>query len=277
MVEVGRPTVDLAPLAPNRIQGEAISSWLARTSAAHHLMLSELEDELGSSVAAFDRGNCSQLARLAAMTGAAVGELQAVISPDLVAHPLRTGPGPPSCWAVCPKCLTDDEGQGRPPHVRAAWVHPLATACSVHRRHLVPYAASPIRIVEDEILFADSGETLGRQDLLLEKAAFDDWRMLDRVNRALQRSSRPAAAVELLELRFAVRDVVDGLATQARPPMGALMNVFEWPLFARRSIGGSLRLPADWWSDLDATDRLLFVRIALAILSEPPDPAKEQP
>ena len=101
--------------------------------------------------------------------------------------------------------------------------------------------------------------------------------MLDRVNRALQRSSRPAAAVELLELRFAVRDVVDGLATQARPPMGALMNVFEWPLFARRSIGGSLRLPADWWSDLDATDRLLFVRIALAILSEPPDPAKEQP
>lgn len=141
----------------------------------------------------------------------------------------------------------------------------------------MPYAASPVRIVEDEILFGDLGEALGRQDILLEKAAFDDWRMLDRVHRALQRSRHPTATVQLLKLRFAARDVVDGLATQARPPMGALMNVFEGALFARRSIGGSLGFPEDWGADLDATDRLLFVRIALAILSEPPDPANGQP
>ena len=129
----------------------------------------------------------------------------------------------------------------------------------------------------DELLF-DLDETPERRDALLEKADFDDWRMLNRVNRALHRSRHGGSPAELLRLRYAVGDVVDALATQARPPLsGALMNVFERPLFERRSIGGTLRLPENWWADLDATDRLLVVRIALAILAEPPDPSKGQP
>ena len=276
MVDV-RPTVDLAPLAPRRLQGEAISSWLVRTSEAHRLMLSELEEELGCSVAAFDRGNFTHLSRLALMTGVAAAELAAATSQDLIAHPLRVGPGPRLCWAICPDCLTDDVKQGRPAHVRSTWVHPLTTACPVHRRHLVPYAASSVRTAVDELLFnLDEGPE--RRDILLETADFDDWRMLERVNRTLQRAWYRDGATDLLRLRYAVGDVVDALATRVRPPLaGALMNVFEEPMFGRRSGGGSLSLPENCWSDLEAADRLLFVRVALAILAEPPDPADGQP
>jgi hypothetical protein len=38
----------------------------------------------------------------------------------------------------------------------------------------------------------------------------------------------------------------------------------------------ALRLPTAWWCELDAVTRLLYVRTALFILSEPKDPPGRQ-
>jgi hypothetical protein len=55
---------------------------------------------------------------------------------------------------------------------------------------------------------------------------------------------------------------------------GALAALLEQPLFGRKSLQGSNRLQLDWLSDIDAATRLLYVRLALLVLAEPPDPAE---
>jgi len=78
-----------------------------------------------------------------------------------------------------------------------------------------------------------------------------------------------------LRFRWAVRDVVDALAANRRAPLsGALASLLEQPLFGRKSLQGSNRLQLDWLSDIDAATRLLYVRLALLVLAEPPDPAE---
>lgn len=77
----------------------------------------------------------------------------------------------------------------------------------------------------------------------------------------------------MLKLRLAVRDVVDALATQTRDGP-ALIQCFEAPLFERRSLPGSFRLPSNWCAEVEAATRLLYARIALRILSAPLDPSR---
>ncbi|WP_374469714.1 hypothetical protein [Phenylobacterium sp.] len=77
--------------------------------------------------------------------------------------------------------------------------------------------------------------------------------------------------MELLQLRFAVRDIVDALGTQARDGR-SLMQSFERPLFGRPSLPGAVRLLENWWADQDAVTRRLYVHVALLILEEPQDP-----
>jgi hypothetical protein len=50
------------------------------------------------------------------------------------------------------------------------------------------------------------------------------------------------------------------------------MNLFETPMFGRKSTPGSLQLQLNWWDVVDAATRLLYVRVALFILAEPRDP-----
>lgn len=44
-------------------------------------------------------------------------------------------------------------------------------------------------------------------------------------------------------------------------------------LFGRRSLVGVLRLPVGWMAEMDATTRLLYVRVAMFVLAEQPDPS----
>lgn len=165
-------------------------------------------------------------------------------------------------------------GGGRPPYVRALWTHPLATTCHVHRRHLVGYDASSVRIANEATFFGSSMPPAPDRDTLLEAAKFDDRAMLERVHTAISTRDRAGDGGEVLKLRRAVGDVVDALATrQDGRSTGALMTVFEEHFFGRRSKPAAYRLPTDWWCSIDAVTRLLYVRMALLILSEPPDPA----
>ncbi|USQ98442.1 hypothetical protein [Caulobacter sp. RL271] len=69
---------------------------------------------------------------------------------------------------------------------------------------------------------------------------------------------------------------MDALAANRREPRGgSLASLFEQPLFDRKSLQGSNRLQLDWLADVDAATRLLYVRLALMVLAEPPDPAEE--
>ncbi|WP_454759988.1 hypothetical protein [Caulobacter segnis] len=69
---------------------------------------------------------------------------------------------------------------------------------------------------------------------------------------------------------------MDALAANRREPRGgSLASVLERALFDRKSLPGSNQLQLDWLSDVDAATRLLYVRLALMVLAEPPDPAEE--
>jgi len=97
------------------------------------LTVEGLEREIGGSLSGLDRGDATLLPRLSAVTRIDAAELAAQVPADLAAHPMRAGPKPPHCWAVCPTCLRENKAQGRAPHVRRAWTHPLSAFCRAHR------------------------------------------------------------------------------------------------------------------------------------------------
>jgi hypothetical protein len=104
-------------------------------------------------------------------------------------------------------------------------------------------------------------------DSLLGEVRFDEPVMLARVRKALGPKGNGR---ERLKLRWAVRDIVDALATaKGQPSSGSLMSLFEAPLFGRPSTPGSPQSQENWWDVVDAATRLLYVRVALFILAEP--------
>jgi hypothetical protein len=238
MVEFSGPPRDISVLAPPRENDEALSSWLVRTADAHLLTVDELEREIGGPLSGLDRGDVMLLPRLAVMTRADAAELAALAPADLAAHPMRAGPKPPRCWAVCPACLQEDKAQGRAPYIRRAWIHPLSAFCRAHNAALVPPHAI----------------------------------MIARVFRVLDESGSADVLERRLRLRWAVRDVIDALATRMRTPnSGALISLLEHPIFQRRSFIGSNHMVEDCWADIDAATRLLYVRLALLVLANPND------
>lgn len=264
---------NISVLAPPREYDEALSSWLVRIADAHLLTIDELEREIGGPLSGLDRGDATLLPRLAAMTLVDVSELAALVPADLAAHPIRAGPKPPHCWAVCRACLQEDQMQGRAPYVRRAWTHPLSVFCRAHNTPLSPHGNSDIKIASDLTLFGDGAEPIEPRDSLLDGAQFDDPAMLARVFRVLDDSGGAEALERRLRLRWAVRDVIDALRTNMRAPnSGVLSSLLESPLFQRRSPTGSNHMPQDCWADLDAATRLLYVRLALLVLAEPGDP-----
>ncbi|KRA60138.1 hypothetical protein ASD79_07820 [Caulobacter sp. Root655] len=274
MADVLSPPRDISVLAPPREHDEALSSWLVRTADAHLLTVEELEREIGGSLSGLDRGDATLLPRLAAMTCTDMGDLAALAPADLAAHPMRAGPKPPHCWAVCPACLQEDQAQRRAPYVRRAWTHPLSAFCRAHNAPLVPHGNSRIKIASDLTLFGDGAEPVEPRDNLLDIVEFDDPGMIARVFRALDDSGRAEALEKRLRLRWAVRDVIDAMTTRMRDPAaGALVALLEHPIFQRRSFVGNNHMTEDCWTDIDAATRLLYVRLALLVLAEPGDPA----
>lgn len=273
MADTLGPPRDISVLAPPRENDEALSSWLVRTADAHLLTVDELEHEIGGPLSGLDRGSATQLPRLAAMTRVDAAELAALAPADLAAHPMRAGPKPPYCWAVCPTCLQEDQAQGRAPYVRRAWTHPLSAFCRAHNAPLIPHGNSRIKIASDLTLFGDGAEPVEPRDNLLDIVEFDDPGMIARVFQALDDSGKAAALEKRLRLRWAVRDVIDAITTRMRDPAaGALVALLEQPIFQRRSFTGSNHMTEDCWTDIDAATRLLYVRLALLVLAEP-DPA----
>ncbi|WP_296598660.1 hypothetical protein [Phenylobacterium sp.] len=126
-------------------------------------------------------------------------------------------------------------------------------------------------MADEEVIFDRNPERPASWDALGERP-FDNPAMVARVASGLRQ--RKKGQPELLKLRFAIRDIVDGLGTLTRGVHPrALMNQFEEPLFGRRSLIGALRLPVGWMAEMDATTRLLYVRVAMFVLAEPPDPS----
>jgi hypothetical protein len=264
------PNLNLSVLAPTHQAGEALSSWLARAAQAHCVTIGELEEEVGVRFSAADRGDPSTIAILARVMCAPVECLQAMVSPDLISHPMRPGQGTVANWSVCEECLLADRSSGRPLHLREWWVHPLATSCLTHSRPLTTYGTSDCAVVDAEVAYGERAAPAVR-DHLLERATLKPLGIEARVRRLARMRGAPDAAVKLLQLRFAVRDIVDALGTQARDGR-SLMQSFEGPLFGRPSLPGALRLLENWWADQDAVTRRLYVHVALLILEEPPDP-----
>jgi hypothetical protein len=261
---------DLSALAPALRPDEALSSWIARIADAHLVTLDELQQELGFPIGALDRGEWPPIKRLAAMTGVREGVLSSRVPVDLLTHPMRPGPNPPHSWAVCEKCLAQDVEAGRPAYIRQSWTHPLATVCHLHEESLVPHGNSRIKIACRLTLFGEGTEANEPTDALLGTVRFDDPAALARARRVVSARGSPR---ERLQLRWAVRDIVDALATaRGQANGGSLMSLFEEPLFGRPSKPGSPQIQVNWWDILDAATRLLYVRVALFILAEPRDP-----
>lgn len=272
MASLSDGVCDLSALAPRPEVGEAISSWLARTAEAHLLTVIELQHEIGGSIAAFDRGDCTLLPRLACMMQADVEALRSMVLPHFILQPARAGPPPPSCWSVCASCLSEDRAQGRAPYVRSAWTDPLFVYCPIHNAPLVPHGNSPTRVVADEFLFDRKHKSHEPRDATLSRFYFDKPHEVSRIHRELNLSSDEYDA-ENQGLRYAILDIVDALATNMRTDgSGALVSLLEKPLMNRRSLPGSMGLPQAWWSDVAASYRLLYVRIAFIFVADPRSP-----
>jgi hypothetical protein len=266
-----KPLYDLAALAPQLLPGEALSSWLVRLADAHMITVAELQAAIDCPLTAFERGNLGGFDRTAAMTGLPALASDAIAPQDLLACPIPSGLPPPASWAVCPRCLQADLEAGRAPHARLIWQHPMATHCDVHRSPLVPHGNSPIKIASALTLWGEGEAPAESADALLEVATFDDPATLARVRKYLVGRT----GGELPGLRLAVQDVVAALTVRLNGYnySGSLMSLFEGPIFDRRSAPGALQIEREWWARVDAATRLLYVRVALFILSEPQDPA----
>ena len=260
-------------LAPKLLPGEALSSWLARTAEAHRLTLHEVQSELGVWAGALDRGEERALELVASATGHPVARLLAAVHPALRSTPRSDGPAASRSWTVCQTCLRQDHSAGMPPHVRAGWTHPLSTMCLSHRAPLVPHTQSAIQIahsaLEDDHTISWRKEVT--VDHYLERLDEIDVDALAATAQLVARSSIDRSALKRLALwTQCVGDVVDALWSQSHD--GSVMSHFEWRLRGRRAEPGSLQLDDGWiWRAVSAY-RLLYVRTALIILAEPPDP-----
>jgi hypothetical protein len=146
----------------------------------------------------------------------------------------------------------------------------------VHGVALLPHGASPIKIADNVTLHGDVVDPVEPRDAMLEVADFDPLSTVRRVLRVLASDTSEKRLEHRLRLRWAVRDMIDALAANRRAPNGGSMaTLFEGPMFDRKSLPGSNQLLLDWWGDIDAATRLLYVRLALLILAEPSDPAEE--
>ncbi|WP_162252161.1 TniQ family protein [Caulobacter sp. Root487D2Y] len=262
-----RPS-DLSVLAPPAEVDEALSSWLVRTAEAHLLTISEFERELRGSISELDRGNLASLPRLAIMMRTEVAVLSEMILSDFLRQPGRAGPRPPHCWAICPYCLGEDIAQGRAAHVRRIWTHPLAVYCWLHRVPLVPHGNSDIKIANELTLFGHR-KPYEPRDSLLSRSHFDAKELIQYTCDLLEDSSKK---VERELFAGAVSDIVDAIATNMYTPnLGPAIRLIETPMARRRSLAGSNEMPEKWCLDVNARERLFYVRMALIFLVEPED------
>lgn len=243
--------------AVKREEGEALSSWLARIAKVHLLTLDEVGEEISCPVTAADHTACAEtLLRIARRTGANLADVHAAVHPHLT---VTVSSRRDLDWRVCPQCLAADQEAGRAIHIRSAWTHPLVTVCLEHQAPLViPSAENCANLLPEQ-------EPHPRPDHGLRTLSGEP---LDSLLRAARLVS-PSAPVgpESLMLTREVRDLVDALGVQMNICLGrgAVLGLFEHPRRGRTVRAMSLELPAGLLDDLEAADRLLFVRAALAI------------
>ena len=153
------------------------------------------------------------------------------------------------------------------------WTHPLATWCSTHATHLQPYFGSDEGVASVDVLLPLYTRERDIARRRLPDWEFDDPAILARVGECFFRS-QSGAFEEVLQLRKAVADVVDALATQNKHLPGcSVVTVFrDWLLLDDRRGSGSREMPEDHLAHLGAFTRLYLVRIALLALAHPTDP-----
>lgn len=273
----------LAILAPRRLDGEALSSWFVRVAQANFLSVRECASLTGVRPQGLDRDSFDDLTAFAAALGIPLTEL-------LADRPLGRnwsngvlGPGPPFCWAVCRRCLQDDQQAGRVGHVRTIWTAPLAAWCTRHHQPLVPHRDGGLDLIGEgqmpAMALAGEGVWTHLQNLApQELAAINElaqavpaacgWRDGEQVGK--DRITREQFTLGPLGECL---DLVDALATrssfgQGGGVLGVLHRFWRLPYVRERS----QRLDQGMLAMMDAADRLVFVRAAarLWVGSRPP-------
>lgn len=265
----------LALLAPDRLAGEALSSWFVRIAQANLLTVPECAALAALRPQALDRGGPVDLKALADALGMAVETFGPKASWPSSGSDNAYGPGPPGAWAVCGACLQEDVVARRPPHVRAAWVEPLAACCARHHQPLTPHRLGGLALIDEGQLSARvldwEGAWQHLQDLNAEEAASlallanaapwaSGWNEGDR---------RPASQAECTVLGECL-DLVDALATrsavgQGGAVIGVLHRFWDLPRVHERS----QHLDIGTLTMMDAADRLVFVRAAARLWAPP--------
>jgi len=236
-----------------------------QTLTAGKLCCTDLKAKEALEASALDRGNLAPLPRLALMMRAEVAALRGMILEDFIRRPGRAGPPPPHCRAVCPYCLAGDIEQGRAPYVRRTWTHPLAVYCGFHRAPLGPHGNSDIKIASELTLFGRL-QPYEPRDNLLDLSHFDATELIQHTIDVIEDSTKETERAILTD---AVSDIVDALATNMYTPnSGAAIRLIETPIMRRRSLPGSNEIPEKWWLDVNARERLLYVRMAFLFLRE---------
>jgi hypothetical protein len=153
--------------------------------------------------------------------------------------------------------------------VRRIWTHPLAVYCGLHRAPLVPHGNSDIKIASELTLFGRL-QPYEPRDNLLGRSHFDARELIQHSIDILEDSTKETERARLTDV---VSDIVDALATNMYTPnSGAAIRLIETPVMRRRSLPGSNEIPEKWWFDVNARERLLYVRMAFLFLSEPQYP-----
>lgn len=147
--------------------------------------------------------------------------------------------------------------------MRRTWTHPLYVYCPVHETALIPHANSPISVVSQLAIAGERAPARKYSSTPLSRFYFDDLRVINQMHEYLGLESG-AIIPNRAGLYYAIIDIVDALATNMRTDgSGALVSMVERPMMKRRSLPGCNHLPSAWWSDVGASERLLYVRIAL--------------
>lgn len=203
------------------------------------------------------------LDRVSDATGVPLDRLIAAVHPQLIVKPLPLFRLSREA-VVCHDCLLEDRKAGRELYARTAWMYPLATTCSVHKKTLMPsqfpfvfHMERKGKIQHDPLRSSTSQHTVqlrARLDTLLKGIK--------------KTGTVPSDLYILGRLRSLIGDLVDALRSEPRPGAASLFRSVNWgvhqfsPKLTRHMI-------ADGLADLEPFDRLKHVLVAMAILAEP--------
>jgi len=265
----------LAMLAPDRLRGEALSSWFVRIAWANLLTVPECAALAGLRPQALDRGAAVDLRALADALGITVEALRSNAWWPAPGPADTYGPSPPGGWAVCRSCLQDDVRAGQPPHVRTAWTAPLAAYCPDHDQPLAPHRLGGHGLIDEGQLSSAALDGEGTWNHLLDldaEAALSLAQLAQAAPTATGRCEDYGDVLDQTERTVLCEclDLVDVLATRSAVGQGgAIIGILHrfWGLPKVRE--RSQHLDSGMLAMMDAADRLVFVRAAARLWAPP--------